>query len=201
MGRVSRAQAELNRQHIVETASRLFRQHGVENVSIADIMGAAGLTAGGFYKHFASKEALIDEAFALAFQQALGVWDQVAQRERPAGDSVLAALVRFYFRPRAPEWTCPMLAFASRGDAQAPEEPATATYRDGVATLRARFRQAAQQGATPAGQPAPPTAELDLLFAAMVGTGLLSRAVGDAPWIRDLQAAVLSALPAPPSQG
>jgi hypothetical protein len=43
MGRVS-AQAALNRQHIVETASRLFRQHGVEGVSIADIMAAAGLT-------------------------------------------------------------------------------------------------------------------------------------------------------------
>ena len=94
MGRVSKAQAALNRQHIVETACRLFRQHGVEGVSIADIMAAAGLTPGGFYKHFASKEVLVDEAFALAFQQAMGAWDQVAQRERPDGDSALAALVR-----------------------------------------------------------------------------------------------------------
>lgn len=196
MGRVSRAQAELNRQHIVETASRLFRQHGVENVSIADIMGAASLTAGGFYRHFASKEALIDEAFALAFQQALGAWEQVARRGRPDDESALASLVRFYFRRHAPEWTCPVLAFASRGDAQAPEEPATATYRQGVEALLARFRQLAQQASAQAGTPAPATGELDLLFAAMVGTGLLSRAVGDVPWIRDLQAAVLAALPA-----
>ena len=195
MGRVSKARAALNRQHIVETASRLFRQHGVEAVSIADIMSAAGLTPGGFYKHFASKEALIDEAFALAFQQALGVWDQVAQRERSGPDSALAALVRFYFRPRPAEWSCPMLAFAGCDDGQAPQAPAMATYREGAQTLLERFRAAARKTPAPSPGQALTNAEVDLLFAAMVGTGLLARSVGDTAWIRDLQAAVLGALP------
>ena len=195
MGRVSKAQAALNRQHIVETASRLFRQHGVEAVSIADIMAAAGLTSGGFYKHFASKEALVDEAFALAFQQALGAWDQVAQRERSGQDSALAALIRSYFRPRSPEWSCPMLAFAGCDDGQAPQAPAMATYRQGAQTLLERFRTAAQKAPASAQGQALTNAEVDLLFAAMVGTGLLARSVGDAVWIRELQAAVLGALP------
>ncbi|MCO5975333.1 TetR family transcriptional regulator [Ideonella oryzae] len=195
MGRVSKAQAALNRQHIVETASRLFRQQGVEGVSIADIMGAAGLTPGGFYKHFASKEALVDEAFALAFQQALGAWDQVAQRERSGQDRALAALVRFYFRPRPAEWSCPMLAFATCDDGQAPQAPAMATYRQGAQTLLERFRTAAQKAPASAQGQALTNAEVDLLFAAMVGTGLLARSVGDASWIRELQAAVLAALP------
>jgi TetR/AcrR family transcriptional repressor of nem operon len=195
MGRVSKAQAALNRQHIVETASRLFRQHGVEGVSIADIMAAAGLTPGGFYKHFASKEALVDEAFALAFQQAMGAWDQVAQRERSDGDSALAALVRFYFRPRPLETSCPLLALAGTHEGQAPPAGAVATYQQGAQALLERFRTLARNAPAPTPGQALSKAEVDLLFAAMVGTGLLARAVGDASWIRDLQTAVLDALP------
>lgn len=195
MGRVSRAQAERNRQHIVETATRLFRQHGAEGVSIADIMGAAGLTPGGFYKHFASKEALVDEAFALAFQQALGAWDQVARRDRKEGDSALAALVRFYFRPRPLETSCPLLALAGAHEGQAPPASAMATYQQGAQALLERFRTVARNAPTATPGQALSKAEVDLLFAAMVGTGLLARAVGDASWIRELQTAVLDALP------
>ncbi|MGW3160850.1 TetR/AcrR family transcriptional regulator [Streptomyces sp. NPDC001089] len=68
MGRVSRAQAEENRQRVVATASRMFREKGTA-VSIADLMNAAGLTHGGFHKQFASKEDLISEAITHAFDQ------------------------------------------------------------------------------------------------------------------------------------
>lgn len=68
MGRVSQAQAEENRRRVVETASRLFREQGT-HVSVADLMKAAGLTHGGFYKQFASKEALVDEATAHALRR------------------------------------------------------------------------------------------------------------------------------------
>ena len=66
MGRASQAQAQENRQRVVDTASRLFREQGTE-VSVADLMKAAGLTHGGFYKQFASKEALVGEATVHAF--------------------------------------------------------------------------------------------------------------------------------------
>ncbi|MER6115892.1 TetR family transcriptional regulator [Streptomyces sp. NPDC001743] len=68
MGRVSQAQAQENRMRVVDTASRLFREQGTQ-VSVADLMKAAGLTHGAFYKQFASKEALVDEATAHAFAQ------------------------------------------------------------------------------------------------------------------------------------
>ncbi|MGW6316462.1 TetR/AcrR family transcriptional regulator [Streptomyces sp. NPDC055099] len=68
MGRVSQAQAEENRRRVVETASRLFRERGTQ-VSVADLMKEAGLTHGGFYKQFTSKEALVDEATAHAFAE------------------------------------------------------------------------------------------------------------------------------------
>ncbi|MEU7628613.1 TetR/AcrR family transcriptional regulator [Nocardia sp. NPDC049220] len=68
MGRVSQAQAQANRQRVVATASRMFREKGT-GVSVADLMKAVGLTHGGFYKQFASKEDLIDEATAYAFDE------------------------------------------------------------------------------------------------------------------------------------
>ncbi|MDX2815799.1 TetR family transcriptional regulator [Streptomyces sp. PA03-5A] len=67
MGRVSRAQAQENRQHVVGIASRMFRERGTA-VRIADLMQAAGLTHGAFYKQFASKDDLVDEAIAHAFE-------------------------------------------------------------------------------------------------------------------------------------
>jgi len=64
--RRSREDAAETRRQIVETASRLFRARGLTPVSVADIMGELGLTVGGFYRHFESKEALIAEAIEAA---------------------------------------------------------------------------------------------------------------------------------------
>ena len=75
--RVTKAQAQANRAHIVETASVLFRERGYDGVSVADLMAAAGFTHGGFYKHFASKADLMAEAAACGFSQSLENRDQV----------------------------------------------------------------------------------------------------------------------------
>jgi TetR/AcrR family transcriptional repressor of nem operon len=62
--RVSREQVTENRRTILEVAGRLFREHGFEAVTVAEIMQAAGLTHGGFYGYFASKDAPIAGALA-----------------------------------------------------------------------------------------------------------------------------------------
>ncbi len=62
--RVTKAQAQANRAHIVETASVKFREHGYDGVRVADLMAAAGFIHGGFYKHFGSKSDLMAEAAA-----------------------------------------------------------------------------------------------------------------------------------------
>jgi TetR/AcrR family transcriptional repressor of nem operon len=54
--RVSREKALENREQIIETAARLLREHGFDGIGVADIMKAAGLTHGGFYRNFASKD-------------------------------------------------------------------------------------------------------------------------------------------------
>lgn len=67
--RMSKDEKERSHQRIVASAARLFRERGLEGVSLGDVMTAAGMTHGGFYKHFDSKDALAGSALALAFAE------------------------------------------------------------------------------------------------------------------------------------
>src|SRR2546422_6775792 len=69
--KVTKAQAQENRAHIVATASALFREFGYDGVGIAELMAAAGFTHGGFYKHFRSKADLMAEAAATTISRAV----------------------------------------------------------------------------------------------------------------------------------
>lgn len=89
--KVTRVQAEANRERVVETAARLFREHGFDGIGLNELMQAAGLTRGGFYGQFASKEALIQEASARAFEE-----NQAAWRKRARGPDALTALLKMY---------------------------------------------------------------------------------------------------------
>lgn len=66
--RVSRAQADENRERIIETAARLFREKGFDGIGLNDLMQAAGLTRGGFYGHFDSKQDLAAQACRRALE-------------------------------------------------------------------------------------------------------------------------------------
>lgn len=69
--KVTKAQVQENRAHIVSTASALFRERGYDGVGIAELMAAAGFTHGGFYKHFRSKADLMAEAAATTISRAV----------------------------------------------------------------------------------------------------------------------------------
>lgn len=79
--RVTKAQAERNRAHIVATASRLFRERGYDGVGVAELMAAAGFTHGGFYKHFRSKADLMAEASASGLSQTVARTEGLAAAE------------------------------------------------------------------------------------------------------------------------
>lgn len=66
--RHSQADKLATHQRIVQVAARRFRERGIDGISVSDIMKEAGLTVGGFYKHFESRDALVTEAFILALQ-------------------------------------------------------------------------------------------------------------------------------------
>jgi TetR/AcrR family transcriptional regulator, transcriptional repressor for nem operon len=93
--KVSRQQAEQNRERIVEIAGGLFRAKGFDGVGIAELMQAAGLTHGGFYGNFASKEQLEIEAARRSFVETRDFLDRLTADS----DDPLAALVEFYLSP------------------------------------------------------------------------------------------------------
>lgn len=74
--RYSKGHREETRQRILETASRLFQEKGVDRVGVDEIMRTCGLTHGGFYVHFKNKEQLIAEACALAVDQRADEWKE-----------------------------------------------------------------------------------------------------------------------------
>jgi TetR/AcrR family transcriptional repressor of nem operon len=87
---VSREKAAESRERIVETAARMFCEEGFDGVSVRAIMSAAGLTHGGFYGHFRSKDDLVAEAVTRALQH--GVEQQI--RYTNLGDLVSDYLSR-----------------------------------------------------------------------------------------------------------
>lgn len=115
--RLTREKAAENRAKVVEAALGLFQQRGFSNVGVAELMGAAGLTHGGFYNHFDSKADLEAQACGLAFERALGAIGKVAAK--PAGAERRAAMrlyVERYLSARARDAagaSCPMVSFGT----------------------------------------------------------------------------------------
>src|SRR4051812_23830839 len=82
---------------IVKKASVRLRERGAHGVGVADLMKEAGLTHGGFYAHFDSREALVVEAFAYAMDRSTERWRKVAEQTPP--DKRLATIVENYLTP------------------------------------------------------------------------------------------------------
>ena len=108
--KVSRQEAAANRERIVEVASRLFRKQGFAGTSVADLMSGAGMTHGGFYGHFASKDHLAAEACDRALSHATRKWTAIAE---DSDDDAFRALVKSYLskeRVASPESGCALAA-------------------------------------------------------------------------------------------
>ncbi|MEU9158454.1 TetR family transcriptional regulator [Streptomyces sp. NPDC048417] len=142
MGRVSRAQAQENRQRVVATASRMFREKGTA-VSVADLMKAAGLTHGGFYKQFASKEDLVDEAIAHAFAEQAAHSAMAFEERTGEHEAARRTLIEDYlsvWHRDHPAEGCPVSGFAADLGRE-PEQAARAqdVYVNGVRNRAARL--------------------------------------------------------------
>ena len=195
MPRVSRAEAENHREQITEASSRLFRERGIKGVSVADLMGAAGLTHGGFYGHFESKDALAGEAVAHAFEQSAERW-----RKRIAGKpdaaSRRAVLVDKFLTAQSLKdvgMGCPSVALATDVARETAQAPIRTAYRDGLESLMQILASVEDGPDAPARRSA---ALAD--FATLAGALMLARATEGAPLAAEILAAARARLtPAP----
>ncbi|BBH70875.1 TetR family transcriptional regulator [Actinoplanes sp. OR16] len=175
MGRVSQAQAQQNRERIVATAARLFREHGIAGVSVADVMAEAGLTHGGFYKHFASKDALVAEAVTKAFT------DQATAARALGRDALLDAYLSPAHRDQAGTG-CPSAGFGGDVAHASGGGETRSAYAEGVEAF------AAHLGAS--GEPDLAT------LSTMVGALILARATAGTDLSDRILAAARESLPA-----
>jgi TetR/AcrR family transcriptional repressor of nem operon len=166
--KVSREQMAENRRRILDAAGRLFRDRGFEAVTVAEVMRDAGLTHGGFYGHFRSKDDLIAAALA-----------ELVVASEP-GPLALRAFATRYLSPSHrdnPAGGCPVAALASDTIRQAPE--ARAAMTEG---LRRQIARLADGAAAAEAKGARQTAIGS--WAAMVGAMILAR-MSDDPVLSD----------------
>lgn len=128
--RVSRTQAEANRERVIDVASRLFRRHGFDGIGLKDLMAAAGLTQGAFYKQFTSKEDLAAQATVRGYAGIRERWRQfVSQDPRHP----LTSLVRSYLSPEHRDEQAEGCVMAALGADAARAGPAVrAAMQDGL---------------------------------------------------------------------
>jgi TetR/AcrR family transcriptional repressor of nem operon len=196
MGRSQAAKAETH-DRIVQIASERFRAGGLDGVSVADLMKEAGLTVGGFYKHFATREDLVAEAVAVG----QGNWqNRMAQAASEAEKPQFAELVDRYLSPAhrdAPAAGC--LAAALVGEIARSGPQTRARFTEGLTKsfdlLVDRLRAAGN-----AGDDAALRARAITAYSALIGAIGLARAVDDPALSAEIMgsaAAQIKALAAP----
>jgi TetR/AcrR family transcriptional repressor of nem operon len=191
MPRVSRAEAQSHRQQITEASARLFKERGINGVSVADLMGAAGLTHGGFYGHFESKDALAGVAVAHAFEQSAERWRKriASQDDDAAGRALIVE--KFLSAPSIKEvgLGCPSVSLASDVAREAATAPIRTAYHDGLEELL-RILSDVEDGPDAAARRSAAVAD----YATMAGALTLARATEGTPLSAEFLAAARARL-------
>ncbi len=128
--KVTRKQAEENHRRVIDVASRLYRENGLDGASVADIMKGAGLTHGGFYAQFKSKDDLAAQACSHGLVQTM---EKVRERARTSRGDPLTALVKNYVSKAhrdARGTGCVIAALASEAGRQ--KQSVRTVFMDGI---------------------------------------------------------------------
>ena len=168
-----------SRQRILDVASKRFRETGLEGLSIADLMKEAGLTHGGFYKHFASREALVASAVDQAMTETLN-------RPAPSLRSLIDKYLSVGHRD-TPGKGCAISALAA--DVGRADGPCRKVFTEQLRGSLHRISDLSQQASED------DSAEAAMVrLSAMVGALILARAVDDPDLSEALMEATRSSL-------
>ncbi len=184
MPRISQQQKEVNRERIVTAASEAFRARGLDGVSIDELMKTAGMTHGGFYNHFSSKEDLALEVLHQGFTDSLGRVAGIIEAHPRSARAGLQAIIDSYLTTHHrdhPEHGCASAALAT--DAARHGVKAQTEYQRGldgyIAAITDLLLGAATQTKTKL-DPARAREQAITLFSQMVGAQVISRAIAHA---------------------
>jgi len=178
---------EATHDRIVEVAARTLRRNGYAGVGVADVMKQAGLTHGGFYAHFESRDALLAEAIARAGRDSAAAMGQRIEASRARGESALRALVDSYLSDAhlsGTESGCVVAALSSEMPRQSPALLAPAAER--VRKLIALVQRALPEGGS--------KEQAMVVVSTMVGSLQLARTLGANAQGKAVLAAARSAL-------
>lgn len=177
----------LNRERIVQAASRAFRERGFDDVSVSEIMQQAGMTHGGFYGHFASKGALEAEVVMHALGLTIGRWQNTLATD---GENGLQRIVDAYLSTRHrddPGSGCVIAALSADVSRQGePVRDAFAQELENLIDTLARF--------LPGSSVEHKRQDAIGLLARLVGAIVLARALGREPLSDEVLAAVRAGL-------
>ncbi|QIY68865.1 TetR/AcrR family transcriptional regulator [Streptomyces sp. RLB1-33] len=181
MPRITKEDKARNRQNILEAAGRMFRSEGIDAVGIAELMKEAGLTHGGFYNHFASKNDLAVEVCGASFAASLGGLARTIEDGPGQGGSPLERVVAGYLSTAhrdAPDGGCPSASLVT--DAGRHSEAVQSAYAEGVEGYLTGFaaeflREAEEKGHD--FDPGEARHRAIRLLSEMVGALMLARAV------------------------
>jgi TetR/AcrR family transcriptional regulator, transcriptional repressor for nem operon len=198
---VTKEQAVHNRERILAAAERLFRQKGVDAVGVAELMKEAGFTQGGFYNHFASKEALVSEVVGKAVAesgQQLGA--AIAQSRRIGTDPLVSNINWYLSRAHRDDINCGCAIAGFAGEAQHLSKPAQVSYAEAVeSTLTQTADMLAKKNSNLTRERC--YARAIALYSHMVGSVLLSRAISATQpaladkILEDARASIFASLP------
>lgn len=168
--KVSREQAANNRERVLDAATRLFRERGFDGIGVSDVMKDAGLTHGGFYGQFDSKEDLAEEVCSRSMAQSLEHWSRKLETEQ-GFDALLDHYLSAKHRDNAGQG-CSLPALGA--DAPRRDKGVRRAFGNGVAAMIDLLA-----GALPGRLKAARRRKALTSLASMVGAVVLARAVDD----------------------
>ncbi|MES2070167.1 MAG: TetR/AcrR family transcriptional regulator [Pseudomonadota bacterium] len=173
MARTVASKSDVTRRRIVEEASAAFREHGIEQVGVRDVMERAGLTRGGFYFHFADKEALLKASLQEAAAVSAEVYLQRASNA-PEGKEIQALIEAYLSAENRDHWGAGCLVAALAGEAGRGDADQRATFGDAIATIVSTVAKY-----MPEEEPGQRMLRAGLLMSSMAGVLMVSRVLPD----------------------
>lgn len=161
------------RERILDAAAAAFRERGIEQTSVADVMQRAGLTHGGFFAHFQSKEDLVAEAIRHASEQVSRIFDSPGGKD-PAQTGLLDISAAYLSQPHMahPERGCPVAAIGPELLRGGPKVKKV-VLRETLARLEKLYKRT-----SPNATPETRRQQAAGALASMVGGQILARALG-----------------------